>query len=59
MLLSVQSLGGHVMSLHSYSDLNPILAVGQAALHLRSEGKHCLKDRWLCLSLVTSFTNAA
>lgn len=47
------------MSLHSYSDLNPILAVGQAALHLRSEGKHCLKDRWLCLSLVTSFTNAA
>ncbi|XP_063114788.1 aldehyde oxidase 2 isoform X1 [Cavia porcellus] len=35
---NLASLGGHVMSLHSYSDLNPILAVGQAALHLRSEG---------------------
>ncbi|KAM6174713.1 aldehyde oxidase 2-like [Erethizon dorsatum] len=35
---NLASLGGHVMSRHSYSDLNPILAVGGAALHLRSEG---------------------
>ncbi|XP_021105460.1 aldehyde oxidase 2-like isoform X2 [Heterocephalus glaber] len=35
---NLASLGGHVMSQHSYSDLNPILAVGRAALNLRSEG---------------------
>ncbi|KAM9663656.1 LOW QUALITY PROTEIN: aldehyde oxidase 2-like [Trichechus inunguis] len=31
------SLGGHVISRHYYSDLNPILAVGNATLNLISE----------------------
>ncbi|XP_023568150.1 aldehyde oxidase 2-like isoform X1 [Octodon degus] len=35
---NLASLGGHVMSRQSSSDLNPILAVGQAALRLLSEG---------------------
>ncbi|XP_010615896.1 aldehyde oxidase 2-like [Fukomys damarensis] len=35
---NLASLGGHVVSRHSYSDLNPVLAVGRAALNLRSEG---------------------
>ncbi|XP_013367307.1 PREDICTED: aldehyde oxidase 2 isoform X1 [Chinchilla lanigera] len=35
---NLASLGGHVMSRQSSSDLNPILAVGRAALHLLSEG---------------------
>ncbi|XP_045415180.1 aldehyde oxidase 2 [Lemur catta] len=30
------SLGGHIISRHSYSDLNPILAVGSATLNLIS-----------------------
>ncbi|KAB0379218.1 hypothetical protein FD755_007002 [Muntiacus reevesi] len=34
---NMASLGGHVISRHSYSDLNPILAVGNATLNLTSE----------------------
>uniref|UniRef100_A0A2I3GXZ7 FAD-binding PCMH-type domain-containing protein n=1 Tax=Nomascus leucogenys TaxID=61853 RepID=A0A2I3GXZ7_NOMLE len=33
---NMASLGGHVISRHCYSDLNPILAVGNAALNLFS-----------------------
>uniref|UniRef100_A0A4W2ECW0 aldehyde oxidase n=1 Tax=Bos indicus x Bos taurus TaxID=30522 RepID=A0A4W2ECW0_BOBOX len=34
---NMASLGGHIISRHSYSDLNPILAVGNATLNLTSE----------------------
>ncbi|XP_006862099.1 PREDICTED: aldehyde oxidase-like [Chrysochloris asiatica] len=34
---NMASLGGHVMSRHFFSDLNPILAVGNATLNLISE----------------------
>ncbi|XP_035879007.1 aldehyde oxidase 2 [Phyllostomus discolor] len=34
---NLASLGGHVMSRHCYSDLNPILAVGNATLNLISK----------------------
>ncbi|KAM4836127.1 aldehyde oxidase 2 [Thomomys bottae] len=34
---NMASLGGHVISRHCYSDLNPVLAVGNAALNLLSE----------------------
>uniref|UniRef100_A0A673T1X2 aldehyde oxidase n=1 Tax=Suricata suricatta TaxID=37032 RepID=A0A673T1X2_SURSU len=34
---NMASLGGHVISRHCYSDLNPILAVGNATLNLISE----------------------
>ncbi|XP_057602270.1 aldehyde oxidase 2 isoform X2 [Hippopotamus amphibius kiboko] len=33
---NMASLGGHIMSRHCYSDLNPILAVGNATLNLIS-----------------------
>uniref|UniRef100_A0A2K6F1U7 aldehyde oxidase n=1 Tax=Propithecus coquereli TaxID=379532 RepID=A0A2K6F1U7_PROCO len=33
---NMASLGGHIISRHSYSDLNPILAVGSATLNLTS-----------------------
>ncbi|XP_042522937.1 aldehyde oxidase 2 [Dipodomys spectabilis] len=34
---NMATLGGHVISRHCYSDLNPILSVGKAALNLLSE----------------------
>ncbi|XP_008580345.1 PREDICTED: aldehyde oxidase [Galeopterus variegatus] len=34
---NMASLGGHIISRHCYSDLNPILAVGNATLNLISE----------------------
>nr|XP_040149313.1 aldehyde oxidase-like isoform X1 [Ictidomys tridecemlineatus] len=34
---NMASLGGHIISRHCYSDLNPILAVGNATLNLLSE----------------------
>uniref|UniRef100_A0A8C2MDQ1 aldehyde oxidase n=1 Tax=Cricetulus griseus TaxID=10029 RepID=A0A8C2MDQ1_CRIGR len=34
---NMASLGGHVLSRHRYSDLNPILSVGNAILNLLSE----------------------
>ncbi|XP_060050166.1 aldehyde oxidase 2 isoform X2 [Erinaceus europaeus] len=34
---NMASLGGHIMSRHCYSDLNPVLAVSNAILNLRSE----------------------
>nr|XP_021510779.1 aldehyde oxidase 2 [Meriones unguiculatus] len=34
---NMATLGGHVMSRHCYSDLNPILSVGSAVLNLLSE----------------------
>ncbi|XP_047400596.1 aldehyde oxidase 2 isoform X3 [Sciurus carolinensis] len=34
---NMASLGGHIISRHCYSDLNPVLAVGNATLNLRSE----------------------
>ncbi|XP_031224701.1 aldehyde oxidase 2 [Mastomys coucha] len=34
---NMASLGGHVISRHCYSDLNPILSVGNATLNLLSE----------------------
>ncbi|XP_021573473.1 aldehyde oxidase 2 [Carlito syrichta] len=34
---NVASLGGHIMSRHGYSDLNPVLAVGNATLNLVSQ----------------------
>ncbi|XP_048200158.1 aldehyde oxidase 2 [Perognathus longimembris pacificus] len=35
---NMASLGGHIISRHCYSDLNPVLAVGNAILNLLSEG---------------------
>nr|KAF6336124.1 hypothetical protein mMyoMyo1_000773 [Myotis myotis] len=35
---NMASLGGHIISRHCYSDLNPILAVGNATLNLISAG---------------------
>ncbi|XP_070364448.1 aldehyde oxidase 2 isoform X3 [Equus asinus] len=34
---NMASLGGHIMSRHCYSDLNPVLAVGNTALNLMSK----------------------
>ncbi|ELW62680.1 Aldehyde oxidase [Tupaia chinensis] len=34
---NMASLGGHIISRHCYSDLNPVLAVGNATLNLISE----------------------
>ncbi|XP_049628874.1 aldehyde oxidase 2-like [Suncus etruscus] len=34
---NMASLGGHIISRHDYSDLNPILAVGKATLNLVSQ----------------------
>lgn len=39
MTLCPQSLGGHIISRHCYSDLNPVLSVGNATLNLLSEGE--------------------
>ncbi|XP_077010743.1 aldehyde oxidase 2 [Tamandua tetradactyla] len=35
---NMASLGGHIISRHFYSDLNPILAVGNTTLNLMSKG---------------------
>lgn len=35
----IQTLGGHVVSRPNYSDLNPILAAGNATINVISKGK--------------------
>lgn len=63
MTLCPQSLGGHIISRHCYSDLNPVLSVGNATLNLLSEGElhpeQLLKSFCLFFTLKSQLTGGS